>query len=111
MHGHNVTIAQDGDTSTPVDVWGQRVVGIAMSAAWTAGNITFEASWNPDAGTPVWGAVVDTDGGPVTVTAPAAGEWVMIPIDLLAGVRYLRLVSSVSQEAARTLVVVTRPVV
>jgi hypothetical protein len=100
------TIPNGGTTSDDVNIGSLRLVGIAMPAAWSAGNLTLQAvigqpSSNPPA--PVWGNVVDGAGAPVVLAAtPTAGTFYALPATLqMWGLGRVRLVAGAAQGAAR----------
>lgn len=95
--------------SDAVDIGGMQLMGVMMSTAWTAANLTFQAS-NSSAGT--FADVYDDAGTEVTVTAAASRA---IAIDFaslkLAPWRYLKVRSGttalpVAQVGAKTLTLI-----
>jgi hypothetical protein len=87
------------------------LVAILMPAAWTAADLTFQAS-NDNT---TFYEMVNTAGNNVTVTGPAADEWIAIDPADFVGVEYLKVRSgtvgaAVAQGAARVLTLLTRPV-
>jgi hypothetical protein len=107
-HRFNVTIASGATASSEFQVDSGALVGIMMPAAWTAGNLAVQVltarTGNPP--TDTWATVVDTTGTDFVVTSPAAGEYMVINVGALNGLGTCRLVSSVSQGAARTVGVI-----
>lgn len=100
------TIAINASLSGEVDLEGFTLVSIIMPAAWTAANLTFQAS---DVTGGTFQDVYDDQGVEVTVQAAASRS---IGIDLLAGAlagfRFIKIRSGttgtpVNQAAARTL--------
>jgi hypothetical protein len=101
---------------------GLLVVGIEMPAAWTAANITFEGSNGTDLteqggtgpfgvgaeATKTFGVLADQNGTTITVTAPAALEFIQLDPSKFLGVRYLKLGTSAGQAADRIFWLVTR---
>lgn len=91
---------------------GQLLSGIVMPAAWTAANITFQATYDIDAATPVWNDLYDESGNEVTVVAAAARFIRLNPTDF-AGISGLKVRSGttgtpVNQAAARDVFLVFR---
>lgn len=78
-----VLIASGTALSAEVNVNAKRIVGIMMSAAWTAGALTFQAVIAQPAGnppTPTFGEVNDQTGNTaVTVATPTAGTYIALP--------------------------------
>ena len=112
-----VTIAINTAVSTAFEFNGQRVVGVVVPAAWTAGDITFDIEY--PSGT--WVKVVNRAGAAYKLTgvATAASEYQLVSGDanqadiIIVGMGAGRVVSTntaseadVNQGAARTLVVV-----
>lgn len=76
-----VTIPNGGSLSAEVNVGGLRIVGIQMSAAWTAAALTFQALIaEPSAlpKVPVFGEVVDGAAAAITVATPTAGTYLAL---------------------------------
>ena len=102
-----VTIANGASLSGVIDLEGFVLMGIQMPSAWTAANLTFEAS-SARAGT--FDDVYDDTGTEVNVTA-AASRYIGVTGtkgDVLANVRFLKVRSGttgtpVNQGAARTI--------
>jgi hypothetical protein len=87
------------------------LVAILMPATWTAADLTFQAS-NDNT---TFYNMVNTAGNEVTVTGPAASEWVAIDPADFVGVEYLKVRSgssgaAVAQGGDRVLTFLTRPV-
>ena len=97
------TITNGTSLSAAVNLEGSRLLGIAMPAAWTAANLTFQTSVD---GTTFQDAY-DADGTEITVVVGGASRNVHFS-DQLHGVRWLKLRSgttgtAVNQGADRTL--------
>lgn len=91
-----ITIASSTTISAAADVGPEnQFYGIEMSAAWTAGNITFQVS---NDGTN-FQALIDDAGVAVTVTAPGAGQTVLFRSTIIEGLAMFRHVKVVSQNA------------
>lgn len=81
-----VLIPNGGSLSAEFPTNGKRLVGIRMSAGWTAAAITFEALIDepPELPkVPVFGVVVDAAGAAITLATPTAGTYMALP-DTLA---------------------------
>lgn len=107
----SVSIPNGGTTSDEFNINGKRIVGIRMSAAWTAGNLTLQAliddpSALPKA--PVFGAVVDGAGAAIVVAAtPTAGTYLALAdTNAFLGLGRVKLVAGAAQAAQRDLEVV-----
>lgn len=105
-----VTISNGQSLSGPVDMGAGRLFAIVMPAAWTAANLTFQAS--PDGVT--YSNVFDSTGTEVTFTA-AASQYIInaVPVEWI-GVRYVKVRSGtsgtpVNQGADRALTIITVP--
>lgn len=105
-----VTIANGESLSGEVELGG-RVVGIITPGAWTAADLTFQAS-DTSGGTfnDVYISTADTE---YTVQA-GASRHITIPATDLAGMRFLKVRSGtsgtpVNQAAARTIKLVVQP--
>lgn len=106
------TIANGASLSAAIElgVVGAALVGIEMPAAWTAANLTFQASVD---GTN-FNNLYDKDGNEVTVTASTSRYIGLIP-SLFAGFRAMKIRSgtsgaAVNQGGDRILKIVTREV-
>lgn len=100
-----VTIA-DGQTESDVlDTGDYLPAGIKTPAGWTTADITFVAS---ESRTGTFAPVYDTAGNAVTISAVAASRWYAITPGDLAGLPYVKLVSSVAQAGGDSLVVAMR---
>jgi len=100
----DIAIATDAPgLSAAVDLQANSPVGIMMPSAWTAGNLTFQASFdNSD-----FGDMRDSAGNEVTVTADTDVYISIDPVDFV-GIQYIKVRSGISgtpvvQAAARTL--------
>lgn len=106
------TIPNAGSLTTGVDLADHSIVGIVMPAAWTAAGISFRGSID---GTNYF-TLVDATGAEITVTSPAASDYVALsqPMrDELEAVRFLQLRSGtnaapVNQGAARVMTLIVR---
>lgn len=87
----SVTIANGQSLSAAVDLEGRKIAGVFMPAAWTAANLTFQAS---DAAAGTYADVYDTAGTEISVTA-AVSRALMDP-SKLAGIRFLKIRSGTS---------------
>jgi hypothetical protein len=104
-----VAIANGASLSDAVNLAGFRAVGIQMPSAWTAANLTFQASFD---GT-TYVDLYDDAGNEQTATAAASRFMFLTPAEW-AGIRYLKIRSGttsvpVNQGAARTIQLITRP--
>jgi hypothetical protein len=111
VNNQDVTIAASASLSGAARLPnGHVLVGIVMPAAWTAANLTFQASEDGAA----YANLYDENGNEVTVTAAAARYIRLAPADWCAApflkVRSGAAASAVNQAAARTLTLITRPV-
>jgi hypothetical protein len=93
--------------SNAIDMAGARAVRIAMPAAWTAANLTFQASYD----NATWNNLYSSDGSEYTVIA-AASRSIILPYADFMGIRYLKVRSgtssaAVQQGADRALVIQT----
>lgn len=104
-------IASGASLSGAVDLRGVVLVGVNMPADWTAADLTFQAT-HEEAGT--YQNVFDADDAEVTVQA-AEDRYIVLEPAKYAGIRFLKVRSGtsgtpVNQAAARTLVLLVRPV-
>lgn len=110
-HDHTVTIAASGSLSSAVRLKpGYDIAAIVMPSAWTAADITFQAS--ADNGT-TYNNVYDEDGNELTLTV-AASRYVVIAPNQFRGAELIKVrsgtgASAVNQAAARSLTLVTLP--
>lgn len=101
-----LTILSGQSLSDALDLKGRILTGVFLPAAWTAANLTFQAS--PDGGTyyDAWDQALE-----ITVSA-AASRFVAIDAQLFLGVRFLKVRSGtsgtpVAQGADRALILMT----
>lgn len=104
------TIAEGGSLSTGVDLKGATIVGIVMPAAWTTGNLTMQASADGED----YNDVYDRYGTETNIPVAANRHVNLSPAELTS-MRYVKLRSGtsgtpVNQAAARTIILVVRPV-
>lgn len=76
------------------------LVSLQMPTAWTAADITFQGSLDDTNYYPLY----KLDGTAYKATGPVASSIVLFPAIDLAGVPFLKLVSSVAQGGARVLI-------
>lgn len=105
----SITIANGAALSGSIDLTGLTIVAIQMPAAWTAANITFQAS-TTDGGT--LQDVYDDAGTEVTVTAAASRFITLSPATSIA-YRFLKLRSGttgtpVNQGGERSITLIVR---
>lgn len=105
------TIANGAALSDSQPLAGGALIGIYIPAAWTAANLTFQAS--EDGAT--WSDVHSPDGTEYVVTVNAAGQYYPLPVADLLGPSFLRVRSgtaaaAVNQGGSRSLVLKVRPV-
>ena len=86
-----------------------RLFGIVMPSAWTAANLTFQASY--DGGT-TWVNVWDATGDEMSVIADA-NRWIALIPDALSAISFLKIrsgssSSAVNQSSDRTLNLILR---
>lgn len=101
------TIANGESLSGAIGLGLERVYAIQMPSAWTAGNLTFQASYDNS----TFADVYQDDGTELTVTAAASRFIVLDPVQFL-GIRAIKVRSGtsgspVNQGAARSLQLVT----
>jgi len=104
-----VTIANGTALSPEVTVNGD-IVGVQMPAAWTAAGITFQALVTPEA---TFGNVYTDAHTEVSLTSPAAGEYIAVAAGKLVGLGRVKVRSGtsgtpVNQGAARVLYLVVQ---
>lgn len=109
MHVLNATIASGASLSDAITLGGLRLFGVVMPAAWTAANLTFQASF--DGGT-TYVDVYDYNGLEVVATASTSRLIVLDPV-VFSAIPLLKIRSgtsgtAVNQGAARTLQIVLR---
>ena len=105
-----VTIAESGSLSAAVDIKGATIVGVIMPAAWTAANLTLQASIDDE----TYNNVYDKFGTEVNIPVAASRHVIVSPAELTS-LRYVKLRSGtsgtpVTQAAARVITLVVRPV-
>lgn len=106
------TIANGQTVSNAVDLNERVLTAIIMPAAWTAADITFQAS---NIATGTFKPVKKGDGSvtPIiayTIKTPAADDYITLDPDAFAGIRYLKVVSSAAQGAERVITLLGRSV-
>jgi hypothetical protein len=99
-NGTSLSAAVDLETTAGI---GARLARIDMPAAWTAANLTFQASTDGV----TYNNLFDSSGGEYTVTA-AANAAIIVPLADFIGIRFLKIRSGtsgtpVNQAADRTL--------
>ncbi len=107
---HEVTISAGSALSAAVQLGDRHAVGIEMPGAWTAANLTFQAS--ADGST--YRDLYDDSNNEYAVNADADRYLILNPADF-AGIRFLKIRSGtssspVNQSAQRTLKLVMRTV-
>lgn len=111
MRQFALTIASGQGHSGAVDLAGDVPVGVRLPDAFTGTALTFEAAESNPA-TNLAGAafkvVKNAAGASVSITV-AQGTFVTLDPALLAGVRWLKLVSGSNEGADRTVYLTTRP--
>ena len=104
-----VSIPNAGTTSAEFNINGMRIVGIRMSTAWTAGNLTMQALIDevPPAA-PTFGNVVDGTGAAIVLAATPTASTYLALADTTAflGLGRVKLVAGAAQGAQRDLEVV-----
>lgn len=108
-------IAESGNLSGAMDLgvvnYDSGILAIDMPAAWTAANLTFQASADDN----TYDNVYDSDGNELTVSA-AADRYIVLTEgerSMLRGVRFLKVRSGtsgtpVAQDAERSILLVVR---
>lgn len=104
-----VTILSGASISDVIPTGARVPIGIVMPAAWTAANLTFQAS--ADGGT-TWVNLYTSDGTELTVTA-STSRYITLDPNTWVGVNHLKIRSgtsgsAVNQSADRALTLVTR---
>jgi hypothetical protein len=106
-----VTIANAASLSNAALLGDQVLVGIAMSAAWTAASLTFQVSFDDGV---TWTDLYDDAGVEVKLSPTSPdGKYLALSPDPFGGVLWLKVRSGttgtpVAQSAARSLTLVTR---
>ncbi len=98
-----LTIANGQTLSDAADLHGTSLVGFYMPAAWTAANITYKASQDN-----ITFADIYDGSGNVKTSTVGASQFIPLDLSNFLGVRYLKLLSSASQGAARAITLVSR---
>lgn len=98
------TIANGESLSSPIDLGGKRLTHIAIPAAWTAANLTFQVSVDGR----TFGDLYDAVGTEYTATVGGASRTVLIPFADFIGAQFIKIRSgttgsAVAQGAAREL--------
>lgn len=92
-----VSIGAGASLSAEVNVNDKRIVGIQMPAGWDAASITFAALTRQSAaGVATFGLVQEQGGAEVTVTTPAADEYVAINGQVLVALGRVKVRSGTS---------------
>lgn len=104
------TILSGAFLSAAVDLSAGRLAAILMPGAWTAANLTFQAS--PDGVT--YGNMRNQDGSEYVVDVTTAGDFIQVPVGDFLGVRFVKVRSgtssaSVTQAADRAITLVLVP--
>lgn len=94
-----VTIAASGTNTDAIDLGTARLAGVQIPAAWDAANITLEVSADGVTFVPLYNQA----GTIVTLTA-ATSRVVQAPFVDLIAYRHIKLVSTATQTAARSLI-------
>jgi hypothetical protein len=100
------TIAASGTTSGAVDLGHATLCGIYVPSSFTGTALTFTASETADG---TFAPVKDGAGAAVSKTV-AAGDYIYLDPVILAGVRFLKIVSGSTEGAARELTLAARVV-
>lgn len=118
LETQSATIAAGAALSGQANLGEKQLVGIVMPAAWTAADITFQASADGGA---TWGELMTADGAPADAAAafqihsPAASQFIGLDPAKLRGANCLKLRSGtaatpVNQVAQAVLTLLTRGV-
>ncbi|MCP5362084.1 MAG: hypothetical protein H6908_05580 [Hyphomicrobiales bacterium] len=99
-----ITIASGQTTSDAVDLRGTTLIAIQMPGSWTSADISFQASIDGS----TFYDVYDSQGVAVTYAAGASQLISVHNVAAMAGLRYLKLVSSAAQGADRSLTLISR---
>jgi hypothetical protein len=114
---HTATIANGESVSAAITITNESPLAILMPAAWTTAAVTLEASW--DGGTTWRGVIYDATGSQCnSIASPAVSAVYALSLDGLLSLSgaQVRLrsgttASPVNQGGARTIVLITRPLV
>ncbi len=98
QRGQTATIAAAGSSSSIVDLFGKRLVGFIMPAAWTAADIAFSVALGAEeglGGETTFRDLYDQSGNRVKIVVAAAHQvgFNKDTITLLRNVRHLKFVS------------------
>lgn len=99
-------IPANGTTSQAMDLSGTVLVGIDMPAVFTGTSL---AVWTLNIVTGLYAAAKDATGAAITI-AVSAGTPIVLDPSIYAGLRFIQLVSNATENAQRTIGLVTRPV-
>ena len=108
-----VTIANGASLSNGALLGDHVLVGIQMSAAWTAASLTFQISYDDGA---TWHNLYDDSGTEVTLSPVSpAGLYLALSPDPFGGIVLIKVRSGtsgtpVNQAAARSLILITRKI-
>lgn len=91
----DVTILANQSLSTPIDLGEATLVSFSMPSAWTAGNLTFQASDSLDG---TYKDVYDSTGSELVVTA--SSNRVICDIPEIAALRFIKVRSGTSASPA-----------
>jgi hypothetical protein len=100
------SIAASGTFSDAVYLAGNTLLAIEMPSAWTTASISILASSDGN----TYRDVVNINGVAITISA-SADKYIVLDSDNTLGINYLKLKSSATQEAARTLTLISRGIV
>lgn len=95
-----VKIAASGTKTDAIDLGTARLAGIQIPSAWTTANVTFEVSADGTTFVPLY----DQTGSVVTLTVGGTSRVVQAPFADLLAYRSIKLVSTATQTAARSLI-------
>lgn len=106
----DAVIAEGAALSGAINLGGASLAGFQMPADWTAANLTFQGSATGE----TFYNLYDKNGNEVTVIA-ADDRYIQVDVADFAGIKHLKVRSgtsgsAVNQVAARTIVLVLRPV-
>jgi hypothetical protein len=100
-------IANNGTTSTWVDLRGRQLVAIVFPAAITSATVQFKGRYL-SAGN---GNTITEKKSATDYSSPiAAGKWVPLDVDVFCGVSQVQLVVDLNEAAERSITLITRPV-
>jgi len=103
------TIASSGSTSAAVNLSGLQLVAIKTPSALTGSSFTFTAC-DTVGGTYVLVQAVDGGSDYTASAATSEAQWIPVDVRVFAGVPFLKLVSSGTEAADRTIQLICRPV-